>query len=468
MNWIPNNDIGFQVRCIFENKQSGLIRAYTPPAKRSLYFDNGRFVFAHSNVKKEKIGILFVKYHILDSERELEQLLKIKGNMRLGEFLMNQGVVAPDELQRILDEQMRYIFSEAFYHSTYFEWVERDQPIYRDLELPIELPRVLEETILNDPNPERYMEKIPPPDYWIVLSNKSVFERHRMQSEDNLISSTLTHSHQVKELFEQIKLPPKEIARRLYLSLLFGTILARPPDMVQGAAKNLYSLSNPELNQLPPDWTVFAEKIPHLQPHEAFAVSPDASLSQINKRYKELCDWLHPIYYNPELTPEQKKALKDLIDRITEYYERLRTKALAQDVSTKEPHLHVITPKPKSTKQILQDIRTEIDRGQYTRAAQLLKENGPKIQTDSEYFILSGLVLSQNRETWVQAENAFKRALEMSPNNIDYLLELAAFYNHIGLKIKSFHILRQILTLDPNHFRARELLKLYQKQGEPL
>ena len=466
MSWPPKNDIGFVVRRIFEEKRSGVIRALHPPVQRSLYFDDGRFVFAHSNVKREKLGALLVKYEILESMEELEQMIKIKGQMRLGEFLMNQGIIAPDELQRILDEQMRFIFSQAFYSSTQLQWIEKEQPIYRDLELPIELPRVLEDTILNDTHPERYLRKIPPEDYWLVITEKSVFERPHLQSEDNLILSMLTRARQVKDLLAEPALSREETARRLYLGLLFGNFDARPPESFQGAAKDLYSLTNPQLNALPPEWEQFAEKIDTMKPHEAFALPSDAPLSQVNKRYRELCDWLHPIYYNPDLDAEAKRRVKHLIDRISEYYDMLKTRALAKKVD----HLKVVARKPPgqppTPDQILTRIRHEIARGQFNRAADLLKKHGPALQNRAEYYLLSGIVLSQQRETWKQAESAFKRALEMDPENIDFLLEFAGFYNLIGLKIKAFHLLRKVLALDPNHFRARELLRLYQKEGE--
>ncbi len=464
MTWPLKDDLGFVVQKIFMGGKSGILRVLRPPVRRSLYFRDGRFVFAHSNVKNEKLGRILIQHGFIESEQELKDIIERKQHQRLGEFLLEQGMITPDELHRILDLQVRIIFTRAFYSDGTLEWEEKPQPIYKDLQLPIHLEHFLEEVILSDPKPDRYHKRIPPETYWIQINDKPIFNRHQLQSEDNLLSSLLTEPLQIKDIFRRANLSRDEIARRLYLGLVFGQFKARPPEQFAGAARGLYSLSNPQLNPLPPDWRAFAQRVDHMSPLEAFAIPADASLELINKRYHQLCDWLHPIYYDETLPREERKRVKYLIDRLSDYYEILKTTALARS----SQHLKLIpsgeASRPPTPPEILKQVRLEIERGQYIRAARILRENQQILRKFADYYLFSGIILSHQKETWKQAEASFKKALELEPNNIEILLEFASFYDTIGLRLKAFDLLRRVLAIDPNHFRARELLRLYQKK----
>ncbi len=450
------------VRDIFVNKKGGILRQTLQKIKRSLYFDNGFLIFAHSNVKREKIGQILLKHGILDNEAELEQLLKVKGKKLLGAFLLEQGIITPDELNLVIEEQIKSIFKSVYTHPINLTWEEKKNPVMSELTVPISIPQLLEDIILHEPKPERFEKYLPDPDSFIVPSESSYMERSEFQSEDHLIKSIISQPTPLKNIFTQANIDKKEIIRRVYMGLVFGYFTVQEASKFKGVAKNLYSVTNPQVNPLPPDWEDFAAHVKDMTPYEAFALRPDATLKEIQRRYQQLCDWLHPIYYAPHITYEKKRKLKHLIDTIAEYYDILRTHVLAQ-TSGQFKIIRSEKEKTKAPEDILNEISREVERGQYIRAAKMLKENRKLISKNPLFYYLSGVILSQQRETWQQAEVAFKKAIEMDPENVDFQLELAVFYYHIGLKLKSFDILRRILLKHPDHEKAKYLMKLYQE-----
>lgn len=73
-------------------------------------------------------------------------------------------------------------------------------------------------------------------------------------------------------------------------------------------------------------------------------------------------------------------------------------------------------------------------------------------------FFSLGKILQELNE-FEQALQHFQKALLMEPQNIDYLLTLAQFYNDRGLKDESRKILAEVLTAVPQNEIAQAMMK---------
>ncbi len=465
--WPQPQDLGFFIRRIVETRRSGVLRKIREPVRRFLYFEDGWLVFAHSNVKREKLGQILIEEGILHSEKELQDFLAAKKKKRLGAFLMEQGVIAPDELQRMVEKQIRSIFFRVFYDPTPFEWEERRETVYRDLKVPIRVSILLEEAILNDPDPARYTRLIPPDDWWVLAHEESVMPREFFSSEDQLLRSQLVHPKSIRDLRCEITLDPVVFAQRLYLGLVFGYFIARPPEFMRRVATSLYSATNPYLNPLPPDWETFADRVDAMDPWEVFALRPDAPPELIEQRYEQLNDWLQPILYDPDLSPERRQRLQHLIERVAWAYAALRQQVRKAQPAPGEPSppaapATVPPSRPAASKrELFRYIEDCITTGELDEARRVLREHRDVLATEPDFYYLMALILAQQPTTRKQAEVYLRKAIEKRPEQYDYWIALAILYKDLGARDRAIDILQQVLERDPKNFRARQLLELY-------
>jgi tetratricopeptide (TPR) repeat protein len=458
--WPSGDDFGFFIRTRVQQKCSGIVRRGRPPVRRSLYFHEGRLVFAHSNVKREKLGFLLIQEGILASEAELQAVLQAKGAERLGSYLVQQGTLTRQDLQRLLELQIRTIFTACFYDDAPFEWEERPQPVLPDLIVSVDLNALLEEVILNDPHPETYPTRLPPPSWWVIQSDQTVFQRAFFHVEDQLLRSQVVHPRRVQDLLAQSGLPAEESARRLYLGLLFGYLAAHPPERYEKVAPQLWSAGSEYLNPLPPDWEVLADRSADMTAWELFALPPDSPWERVQERYEQFRDWLLPIRYRRDLSPEKQAKIERLLQRIEGAYREIRR---AFDMRTPAFGISI---GDLSTDALLQRAESFIEQGRLEEARHLLTQYRTVLEKNGRFYYLMAQVLAHQGETQPEAEACLRKALELEPLNWDYWVELAVLYKDMGHIHRAIETLERVLRQEPQHFRAQQLLRLYRAWHE--
>ncbi|MCS7311330.1 MAG: tetratricopeptide repeat protein [Acidobacteria bacterium] len=458
--WPPRDDLGFFIRALVQQKCSGIIRRGRSPVRRSLYFHEGRLVFAHSNVKREKLGFLLIQQGILASEAELQSILQAKGTERLGHYLVQQGMLIQQDLQRLLELQVRTIFTACFYDDAPFGWEERPQPVLPDLIVPVDLGALVEEVVLNDPRPEAYLRRLPETSWWITQSDQAVFRRAFFHVEDQLLRSQVIHPRRVQELLHQGGLPPQESARRLYLGLLFGYLMAHPPERYERVAPQLWSAGSEYLNPLPPDWEVLADRSADVTTWELFALPPDSPWERVQERYEQFRDWLLPIRYRKDLSPEKQAKIERLIQRVENAYREIRRSLDMQTPAFGIPIGDL------STETLLQRAETFIEQGRFEEANHLLTQYRTVLEKNGRFYYLMALALAHQGETQPEAEAYLQKALELEPFNWDYWVELAVLYKDMGQVQRAIETLERVLRQEPQHFRAQQLLRLYRAWHE--
>ncbi len=453
--WPPRDDLGFFIRTLVQQKRSGTIRRGRSPVRRSLYFDEGRLVFAHSNVKREKLGFFLLQQGILASEAELQSVLQTKGTERLGHYLVQRGVLTQQDLQRLLELQVRTIFAACFYDDAPFEWEERPQPVLPDLIVPVDLSALIEEVVLNDPRPETYLHRLPAASWWIIQSDRAVFRRAFFHVEDQLLRSQVMHPRRVQELLYQGGLPPQEAAQRLYLGLLFGYLAAHPPERYEKVAPQLWSAGSEYLNPLPPDWEVLADRSADMTAWELFALPPDSPGERVQERYEQLRDWLLPIRYRRDLSPEKQAKIERLLQRVEGAYREIR-----RSLDMRTPAFGIPWG-DLSTEALLQRAEAFVGQGRWEEARRLLTQYRTVLEKNGRFHYLMAVILAHQGETPSEAEACLRKALELEPLNWDYWVELAVLYKDMGQIQRAIETLENVLRQEPQHFRAQQLLRLY-------
>jgi len=84
----------------------------------------------------------------------------------------------------------------------------------------------------------------------------------------------------------------------------------------------------------------------------------------------------------------------------------------------------------------------------------------------AEYQFFLGRTLAMNPQRAKEAEERLKRALELRPNQVEILLELARFYERMNLRLRAKTFYEQVLKLDPRNKMAMQALGI--KAKEPM
>lgn len=98
-----------------------------------------------------------------------------------------------------------------------------------------------------------------------------------------------------------------------------------------------------------------------------------------------------------------------------------------------------------------------IRKGNYDKAAFLLKEAISLDQSNADYYSQLGIALS-NTSVLEGAEDAFLKAIDLSPKTANHYTELGLFYKEVGRIDKAQKSLEKALELDPFDVRSKRAL----------
>ena len=135
----------FFLYAVYTNKVNGIGAIKANGVSKNLIFHEGRLVRAATNRREERIGNIILQKEHLTSDR-LDMLVNdatVQGK-KIGQYLVEKGLISLDALQKILSLQMEQILVDIFlWQRGYFYFLER--PIGKELIVnydPLNLARV--------------------------------------------------------------------------------------------------------------------------------------------------------------------------------------------------------------------------------------------------------------------------------------------------------------------------------------
>lgn len=503
-------------RELYLSRKTGILRVSNDKIKKSFYFIKGELVFAHSNLLSEKIGQIMISQGLISKDDLNTYLVKKPKDTRFGMFLLNQGLINTIELESALTQQIKKICFSAFkwqYCNINFE--DNSDPIFSDLIIKISTPDLFIEGIYQVDSPEILFSKIP------NFLNCSLFKteeeeihlpRSILNSEETLILSLIEEKITVRDLLSKSNIPYKEgllIIYSLYLSGLINIIHSEAPALITNSTISfLPDLSSEEkindyLEQIYP-------RLYRINYYDLLCVEASDDIKKIHDNYDYFMDRLQPIYYHSDTHKTGKSNLKYIIDYFSEAFDVLSNEEerkeydlkLKEGLIEERPHPGSIAQLPElpTTKQEYSfeihpidssatekkptDIIPELENNikseepppsptdslkyaeylfklkKYNEVLNALKNIESSYKKKSLYHFLMGATLANYPDKNKEAEEFLLRAYTLEPKNPDYLLHLGLFYKSIGLGIKAFKYLNEVLKIDPNNSAAKEALGL--------
>lgn len=501
---------------LYINRKTGILRASNERIKKSFYFIKGELVFAHSNLSSEKIGQTMVSQGLISKNDLNMYLAKKPKETRLGMFLLNQGLINSIELESALTQQVKKICFSAFkWQRCNMNFEDKSDPIFPDLIIKISTPDLIIEGIYQVDSPEVFFSKIP------NFLNCNLYKgeeegthlpRSMLNSEETLMLSLIEEKITVRDLLSKSNIPYKEgllMIYSLYLSGLINFIPSESSALISDVTASIFpDLSSEEkineyIEQIYP-------KLYKINYYDLLCVEPSNDIKKIHDNYDYFMDRLQPIYYHSDTHKTAKSNLKYIIDYFSEAFDVLSNeeerkeydRKLKEGLIEERPHpdsiaqltelptknqeysfeIHPVDSSESEKKptnilpQLEDNIKIEespppptdtlkyaeylFRHKKYNEVLNVLKNIESSQKKKSLYHFLMGATLANYPDKNKEAEEFLLRAYTLEPKNSNYLLHLGLFYKSIGLGIKAFRYLNEVLKIDPNNLAAKEALGL--------
>ncbi len=111
------------------SKRTGVLSMVNAGIHKSVYFREGRVVFAASSVTQDRLGEVLLRGGKISADEYLRLASHIRGGQRLGKALVESGVLSPKDLWWAIEQQVREIVWSLFsWEDGYFHFEENDRP----------------------------------------------------------------------------------------------------------------------------------------------------------------------------------------------------------------------------------------------------------------------------------------------------------------------------------------------------
>lgn len=492
---------------LYTVKRSGILRLSQGEVKKSIYFKEGSIVFAHSNLKHERLGEILLRLGKI-TEDELKSVEgQLKSGMRLGRALHEKGFLAPAEVTAGVSYQIQMIVYSVFnWDSGEYEFLDRERPVFEDIMVEGSTPLMVIDGIRNITNFQVLDRAIQDLEDKVVSQNTGSkrLRRTNLDFSEETILACIDGKTTAGQLRSVSRLNPVEFGRALYCLSISGMVQFGGYDGLetkiraqvasrwrgtpfhtepmpaedgdQPPPRRMKTFTEPELRKLIADTHA---KFKEATDEEVLGVLPDALPDEIQEAYDRCTEVFHPPYYSFDRYRDVKEPLKIIIDRITEAHHNLMERVgaqkplLAQELSRPV----VVTPAeeapepppvpPPAPPEPAAAVPPEVPVQPAPSAAPTitaLQEALAQQPANTGLMRELGILLQQSGRA-KEGEKQLLRALEIEPQSLENHFALASFYQNQGLKFKAFKHLNIVLQLDPQNQKAMESLGIKKRKG---
>jgi hypothetical protein len=331
-------------------RRSGILRLSQSEIKKSIYFKDGKIVFAHSNLKNERLGEVFLRLGKITEDEFRMVSSELEKGRRLGQILYEKGFLSPSEINAGVSYQIQQILFSVFnWDSGEFEFIDRERPVFEDIIVEVSTPLLVIDGIRNITNLVVLERAVGNYEDQVVRScEKQRLPRTNLDFSEDTILACVDNKATLRQLRGITRLASHEFGRAVYCLMICGMIRFdnSPAAMmiVDDTKDQKQWRGDPFSTQEMPD-----RPVPQLQPavapkkqktytegemrdliqasslrfldatdEEVLGVLPDATRDEIQKAFDQMTEIFHPPYYSADRFRDLKEPLKAIIDRLQE------------------------------------------------------------------------------------------------------------------------------------------------------
>ena len=464
---------------------SGALRLSRERAKVAIYFEEGKLVFATSNLRAHRLREV-VKRNGLTDAHVAEFSVKLSDE-ELAAAMIQRGVLRPETLAAIRGNQVGGVLRVALL------WIDgawEFDPRVRladEVRVQVDVNRLLLECARHLPGSFIASRLARANGTYLRASNDSAMN---LLPAEALILSRASDSLTLAELTTLSDAGQADGFRAIYALSLSGLLQRSDWPVALGAGASPVSTkavrggpgktgaaAADEIDELADVETLFARLKIAKDHYEVLDISRLASSEEIKNAYHELARRFHPDRFH-QSDPQLRTRVESAFARIAQAYEMLRDQALRADYDARRITKPAATgqksaPAAKGANGAKQSApQADASRAEtsFQHGLNALKRNRPDeaIRFLAEAAMLSprearyrahyGHALIRQSTTRRIAETELQAALALEPENASYRVMLAELYKQLGLQRRAEGELERALAADPKNEAARSLL----------
>lgn len=113
-------------------RKDGVLTFVKDDIRKALYFQGGELVYAVSGIEEDRLGNVLYRAGKISRDILIEVADKVKSGVRLGEILMERGLITPRDVYVGLTMQIKAIFLSLFSYESGFYFFEEKRPDLRN------------------------------------------------------------------------------------------------------------------------------------------------------------------------------------------------------------------------------------------------------------------------------------------------------------------------------------------------
>ena len=479
------------IREISAKSLGGRLRLEHERVKVVAYFDNGNFQHAASNVRSLRLREYLLKSNLI-TDVALRQFNDRVADSDLIKVLCAQKLLTPDAAEQVQARQVLDVLRLALLWTEGAWQFDSRSRFNEQSNLKIDASSLLLDAARRLPagfaasrfrNPGEVITPLEAPLVHDNLLPAEVF-----------ILSRLDRPLVLRDLISIGGGSEEETLKIIYSLALAGLVKREnwrnslrdpsptPPPEPEKESKPVRDQSEVDLEEV----ESFLARVKNAQTHyEVLGVNWDEPAQSLKTVYYQLARRYHPDRFrraHPALVPRLESAFA----RITQAYDTLRDDTLRANYNSKlaarRKVAQLADSAPKATSSASQEPIDESAAGPVVskaeRAAEQFKEGYAALELGERKTALSlfasaaravpnepryrayyGRMLAGDERTRRAAETELAAAIRLDPGNAEYRVMLAELYRDLGLKLRAKGEAERAVAADPNHQKARELLR---------
>ena len=472
---------------------SGALRLAYERAKVAIYFEDGKLVFATSNLRAHRLSEILRRSGL--TEAQIGKLPAQVSDSELGNALIKGGRVTPETLATIRSHQVSDVLRLALLWTDGTWEFDPRVRLVDEVRVQVDVNRLLLECARHLPASfVRSRFNRTNGTYLGVVSNVA---GPNLLPAEAFVLSRASSSVTLSELAALGGLAEEDTFRAIYALSLSGFLQRSDWPAVFGAeAAQKATRTSARASSLPQTTgDVGVEEIGNVQAlfarlksakdhYEVLDVSRRASIDEIKNAYHTLARRFHPDRFHKS-EPELRSRVDSAFARIAQAYETLSNQSLRADYDMKRTSKSrpTVGQKPKtaakspnggrqtSPRSDTNRAETSFRRGmeslklnRHDEALRFLAEAAMLAPREARYRANYGHALIGQSNTRRIAETELQAALSLEPDNTSYRVMLAELYKEVGLRRRAEGELERALTADPKNEGALALLSSLKNQ----